>query len=234
MVRQLTPGGSTTCRSGSIASRYLPTVTCFSRRLRCRDRDGAFAMLPPIRSPGHWTALVCGYPQFGKAKETIDLFEKMLSKGVKPDGVTFIGVFSACSRAGFVEKGRGYFYSMQKDNGIVPVDDHYTCMIDLYSRSGRLKEAEEFIKQMPVCPDAIGWGTLLSACRLRGDMEISKWAAEIDPRNPASYLFLWSMHAAKGQWNEVPQLRRGMKEPGCSWIKYKNKVHIFSADDRSH
>ena len=48
------------------------------------------------------------------------------------------------------------------------------------------------------------------------------------------------MLAAKGQWNEVAQLRRGMrdrqvkKEPGCSWIKYKNKVHIFSADDQSH
>ncbi|GJM89969.1 hypothetical protein PR202_ga06201 [Eleusine coracana subsp. coracana] len=121
-----------------------------------------------------WTALVSGYAQFGKAKETIDLFEKMLAKGVKPDGVTFIGVLSACSRAG----------------------------------SGRLKEAEEFIKKMPVPPDAIGWGTLLSA--------------------------------SKGQWSEVAQLRRGMrdrqvkKEPGCSWIKYKNKVHIFSADDQSH
>jgi pentatricopeptide repeat protein len=191
-----------------------------------------------------WTALVSGYAQFGKAKETIDLFEKMLSKGVKPDGVTFIGVLSACSRAGFVEKGCSYFYSMQKDHGIAPVDDHYTCMIDLYSRSGRLKEAEKFIKQMPVRPDAIGWGTLLSACRLRGEMEIGKWAAEnlleIDPQNPASYVLLCSMHAAKGQWNEVAQLRRGMrdrqvkKEPGCSWIKYKNKVHIFSADDQSH
>ncbi|CAO2197994.1 unnamed protein product [Urochloa humidicola] len=191
-----------------------------------------------------WTALVSGYAQFGKAKETIDLFEKMLSKGVKPDGVTFIGVLSACSRAGFVEKGRSYFYSMLKDHGIVPADDHYTCMIDLYSRSGRLREAEEFIKQMPVRPDAIGWGTLLSACRLRGDMEIGKWAAEnlleIDPHNPASYVLLCSMHAAKGEWNEVAQLRRGMrdrqvkKEPGCSWIKYKNKVHIFSADDQSH
>jgi len=191
-----------------------------------------------------WTALVSGYAKFGKAKETIDLFEKMLSKGVKPDGVTFIGVLSACSRAGFVEKGRSYFYSMQKDHGIVPIDDHYTCMIDLYSRSGRLREAEEFIKQMPMRPDAIGWGTLLSACRLRGDMEIGKWAAEnlleIDPLNPASYVLLCSMHAAKGQWNEVAHLRRGMrdrqvkKEPGCSWIKYKNKVHIFSADDQSH
>uniref|UniRef100_A0A0A9H9Y2 DYW domain-containing protein n=1 Tax=Arundo donax TaxID=35708 RepID=A0A0A9H9Y2_ARUDO len=97
---------------------------------------------------------------------------------------------------------------------------------------------------MPMRPDAIGWGTLLSACRLRGDMEIGKWAAEnlleIDPQNPASYVLLCSMHAAKGQWSDVSQLRRGMrdrqvkKEPGCSWIKYKNKVHIFSADDQSH
>lgn len=191
-----------------------------------------------------WTALVTGYAQFGRAKETIDLFEKMLAKDVKPDGVTFIGVLSACSRAGFVEKGCSYFHSMQKDHGIVPIDDHYTCMIDLYSRSGRLKEAEEFIKQMPMHPDAIGWGTLLSACRLRGDMEIGQWAAEnlleIDPQNPASYVLLCSMHATKGNWNQVAQLRRGMrdrqvkKEPGCSWIKYKNKVHIFSADDQSH
>uniref|UniRef100_A0A0E0JUG4 DYW domain-containing protein n=1 Tax=Oryza punctata TaxID=4537 RepID=A0A0E0JUG4_ORYPU len=191
-----------------------------------------------------WTALVTGYAQFGKAKETIDLFEKMLANGLKPDGVTFIGVLSACSRAGLVEKGLDYFDSMQKDHGIVPIDDHYTCMIDLYSRSGRFKEAEEFIKQMPHSPDAFGWATLLSSCRLRGNMEIGKWAAEnlleTDPQNPASYVLLCSMHAAKGQWTEVAQLRRGMrdrqvkKEPGCSWIKYKNKVHIFSADDQSH
>ncbi|KQJ92818.1 putative pentatricopeptide repeat-containing protein At1g68930 [Brachypodium distachyon] len=191
-----------------------------------------------------WTALVMGYAQFGKAKETIDLFEKMLSKGVKPDGVTFIGVLSACSRSGLVDKGRSYFHSMQQDHDIVPLDDHYTCMIDLYSRSGWLKQAEEFIKQMPRCPDAFGWATLLSACRLRGDMEIGKWAAEnllkLDPQNPASYVLLCSMHASKGEWNDVAKLRRGMrdrqvkKEPGCSWIKYKNKVHIFSADDQSH
>ncbi|KAG8057847.1 hypothetical protein GUJ93_ZPchr0002g24174 [Zizania palustris] len=197
-----------------------------------------------FRDPVSWTALVSAYAQFGKAKETIDLFEKMLANGLKPDGVTFIGVLSACSRAGLVEKGCGYFDSMQKDHGILPTDDHYTCMIDLYSRSGRLKEAEEFIKQMPHSPEAFGWATLLSSCRLRGNMEIGKWAAEnlleTDPQNPASYVLLCSMHAAKAQWTEVARLRRGMrdrqvkKEPGCSWIKYKNKVHIFSADDQSH
>ncbi|KAK4841927.1 hypothetical protein QYF36_012721 [Acer negundo] len=62
-----------------------------------------------------WTALVSAYAKFGKANETIDLFERMLAHGMKPDGVTFIGVLSACSRTGLVEKGRRYFESMEKE-----------------------------------------------------------------------------------------------------------------------
>ncbi|CAM0145838.1 unnamed protein product [Urochloa decumbens] len=175
-------------------------VTLYGKCGNIEDAHRLFDEMP-FHDQVSWTALVSGYAQFGKARETIDLFEKMLSKGVKPDGVTFIGVLSACSRAGFVDKGRSYFYSMRKDHGIVPIDDHYTCMIDLWAAENLL---------------------------------------EIDPQNPASYVLLCSMHASKGQWNEVAQLRRGMrdrqvkKEPGCSWIKYKNKVHIFSADDQSH
>ncbi|KAG6478388.1 hypothetical protein ZIOFF_061830 [Zingiber officinale] len=191
-----------------------------------------------------WTALVSGYAQFGKANETMDLFERMLNEGVMPDGITFIGVLSACSRAGLVEKGYRYYNSMIHDHHIVPTADHYTCMIDLLSRSGRLKEAEDFINQMPCHPDAIAWATLLSSCRFRNELEIGKWAAEnlleLEPQNPASYVLLSSLHAARGNWDEVAHLRKGMrdknvrKEPGCSWIKYKNKVHIFSADDQSH
>lgn len=190
-----------------------------------------------------WTALVTCYAQFGKAKETIELFEEMLSRGLQPDGVTFVGVLSACSRAGFVEKGRYYFALMVDRYGIKPVLDHYTCMIDLFSRSGQLEEARNFILRMPVRPDTIGWSTLLSSCRNRGDMEIGKWAAEslleLDPQNSAGHVLLVSIYASKGKWEEVAELRKGMrekgvrKEPGCSWIKYKNKVHIFTADDMS-
>ncbi|KAA8529287.1 hypothetical protein F0562_033914 [Nyssa sinensis] len=169
-----------------------------------------------IRDEVSWTALVSGYSQFGKAKETIELFENMLAHALQPDGVTFIGVLSACSRAGLVEKGCRYFELMVEEHGIMPIQDHYTCMIDLYSRAGRV----------------------------HSNMEIGKWAAEslleLEPQNPATYILLSSMYAAKGEWDKVAQLRRGMrhpgslrKEPGCSWIKYKNRVHIFSAYDRS-
>lgn len=196
-----------------------------------------------IKDQVSWTALVSGYAQFGKANKTIELFESMLANGVKPDGVTFIGVLSACSRAGLVQKGYHYFKSMIENHKIVPIADHYTCMIDLLSRAGKLKEAEDFIKQMPCRPDAIGWATLLSSCRVHGNMEIGKWAAEslleLDPQSPASYILLSNIYASKGRWEDVSLLRRQMrdrgvrKEPGCSWIKYRNKVHVFSADDRS-
>ncbi|KAL5828558.1 hypothetical protein ACOSQ3_018026 [Xanthoceras sorbifolium] len=196
-----------------------------------------------IRDEVSWTALVSGYAQFGKANETIELFERMLAHGMNPDGVTFIGVLSACSRAGLVEKGRRYFESMVEEHGITPIHDHYTCMIDLLSRAGRLDEAKTFINKMPFCPDAIGWATLLSSCRTHGNVEIGKWAAEslleLEPQNPASYILLSSIYASKGKWDLVSQLRKRMrdkgvrKEPGCSWIKYNNKVHIFSADDQS-
>ncbi|XP_009767245.1 putative pentatricopeptide repeat-containing protein At1g68930 [Nicotiana sylvestris] len=196
-----------------------------------------------VKDEVSWTALVSGYAQFGKAAETIDLFEKMLVHGLQPDGVTFVGVLSACSRAGLVNEGKVYFESMVKEHGITPILDHYTCMIDLFSRAGRLVEAKDFIEKMPCTPDAIGWATLLSSCRTRGNMEIGKWAAEslleLEPENPASYVLLTSMYAVQGNWAEVARLRRAMrdrgvrKEPGCSWIKYKNRVHIFSADDKS-
>jgi pentatricopeptide repeat protein len=159
----------------ALVSGLMPYITVFNALVTLYGKCGSIEEAHRLfdgksHNQVSWTALVWRYAQFGKAKETMGLFEKMLAKGVKPDGVTFIGVLSACSRAGFVEKGCSYFDSMQKNHGIVPTDDHYTCTIHLYSRSGRIKEAEEFIKQMPTHPAAIGWRALLSACRLRGDM----------------------------------------------------------------
>lgn len=195
-----------------------------------------------------WTALLSVYAQFGKAKETIELFETMTlhqNKGLKPDAVTFISVLSACSRVGLVEKGCRYFKSMVEDHGINPTSDHYTCMIDLYGRVGRLEEAKILITNTEACLiDGIGWATLLSSCKIHGNISIGEWAAEslreLEPQNPASYVLLLNIYASKGMWEDVCRLRRTMrdlglkKEPGCSWIKHENKFHIFAADDHSN
>lgn len=178
-------------------------ITLYGKCGSIEDSERLFNEMS-IRDEVSWTALVSCYAQFGKAKETIDLLEKMLAQGLKPDAVTFIVILSACSRAGLVEKGKIYFESMVKDYRITPIADHYTCMIDLFSRSGRLGEAKNFIHNMPLPPDAIGWAQLLSSCRLNGNMEIGKWAAgsllELEPQNLASYILLINIYAARGKW----------------------------------
>ncbi|KAI5431271.1 hypothetical protein KIW84_035444 [Lathyrus oleraceus] len=52
-----------------------------------------------------WTSLICAYAFHGLAKEATEMFEKMLSRGIIPDKIAFLGVLTACAHRGFVTKG---------------------------------------------------------------------------------------------------------------------------------
>eukprot|EP01018_Ginkgo_biloba_P036306 Gb_38750 [translate_table: standard] len=198
----------------------------------------------PQRNLVSWTTLITGYAQNGHGNDVLQLFEEMVRIGLKPDHITFIGVLSACSHAGLIDEGLLYFDSMVRDHCIKPRPDHYACMIDLLGRAGRLDEAEVFINNMPFEPDAVVWGALLSACRIHGNMELGKRAAEclskLEPLNAASYVLLSNIYSAAGRWDDAAKMRKMMKDmgvkknPGCSWIKVKNKLHVFAVEDRSH
>jgi len=168
----------------------------------------------------------------------------MQSADMSPDEITFVGVLSACSHSGLVDEGWRCFNSMSHDYGLKPEMEHYACMIDLLGRSGHLYEAERFIENMPYKPNTTMWGALLSACRLHGNMDLAKTAAEelfkLEPQNTANYVLLSNIYAACGRWGDVEKVRtlmrdRGIqKHPGCSWIEVKNQVHAFLVDDKSH
>lgn len=44
-------------------------------------------------------------------------------------------------------------------------------MVDLLGRAGLISEAEVFIANMPIEPDAFVWGALLGACSIHGKVE---------------------------------------------------------------
>eukprot|EP01018_Ginkgo_biloba_P013181 Gb_21046 [translate_table: standard] len=191
-----------------------------------------------------WTVMVTAYGKHGHGKEVFQLFEQMKQSGMKPDGITYLAVLSACSHAGLVDEGWHYFYAMMQDNCITPRAAHYACMVDLLGRAGQLDEAHVFIKDMPVKPNAAVWGALLNACRIHANMELGKLAAEhlfeLDPQNAGNYVVLSNVYAAAAKWEDILRLRKTMKdrgikkEPGCSWIEVKNRVHVFPVGDRSH
>lgn len=82
-----------------------------------------------------WNAMIVGYAQNGYGMEALELFRNMLACGEKPDHVTMIGALCACSHAGLVEEGRHYFSAMTEEYGVVPLKNHYTCLVDLLGRA---------------------------------------------------------------------------------------------------
>ncbi|XP_031737016.1 pentatricopeptide repeat-containing protein At4g39530 isoform X2 [Cucumis sativus] len=190
-----------------------------------------------------WNSMISMYAQHGKVEEALRMFETMVSNNINPNYVTFVSVLSACSHVGFVEDGLQHYNSMAR-YGIEPGIEHYASVVTLLGRAGRLTEAREFIEKMTIRPAALVWRSLLSACRVFGNVELAKHAAEmaisIDPMDSGSYVMLSNIFASKGMWGDVKRLRLKMdvngvvKEPGQSWIEVNGEVHIFVSRDKVH
>ncbi|KAK7324868.1 hypothetical protein VNO77_28762 [Canavalia gladiata] len=191
-----------------------------------------------------WNSMISGYAQHGQARKALEVYEEMQRQNLEVDAVTFVGVISACTHAGLVDKGQNYFNVMINDHHINPTMEHYSCMIDLYSRAGMLQKAMDIINGMPFAPSATVWRTILAASRVHHSIELGQLAAEkiisLQPQDSAAYVLLSNMYAAAGNWQERVNVRKLMdkrkvkKEPGYSWIEVKNKTYSFLAGDSSH
>ena len=48
------------------------------------------------------------------------------------------------------------------------------CMVDLMARAGRLDDARTLIGRMPTGPTDTAWRSLLNACRIHGDLDLTE------------------------------------------------------------
>jgi pentatricopeptide repeat protein len=214
---------------------------------KCGDVENAakvFEKLAIKKDTISWNSMIVGFAKNGYAERALKVFDEMNQSSVTPDDVTFLGVLTACSHAGLVSEGQRIFDNMVNFYGIRPRVDHYACMVDLLGRWGFLKEAEEFIDELDVEPNAMIWANLLGACRIHGDEKRGQRAAkkliELEPQNSSPYVLLSNIYAASEHWDEARSLRRTMvqkeiqKMPGCSWIVVGQKTSSFVAGDISH
>ncbi|XP_057490468.1 pentatricopeptide repeat-containing protein At2g37320-like [Actinidia eriantha] len=147
---------------------------------KCGDVKEALYMFKNmhIKDPVTWNSMIAGYAQHGLALEAIDLFEEMKQqKKSKIETITYLGVLSSCRHACFVQQGLFYFNSMA-EYGLEPELDHYSCIVDLLGRAKDLEKARDFIRKMPISPNGVIWGSLLSSCRVRENVWIRIEASE--------------------------------------------------------
>ena len=181
------------------------------------------------RSTVTWNSMIFGLANSGHCLKAVGLLDRMLQEGTKPDHLTFTAVLTGCSYGGMVETGKALYRAMREEYGIEPRLEHYACMVHLLGGAGRLDEAHNFIKAMPVEPDCFVWGALLGACRSHGNVELAELAAArlrtVEPGNVSSYLLLSDALASAGKQNDVFKIKRLVKRrrlkrlDGCSWLE---------------
>lgn len=196
------------------------------------------------RDTTSWNAMICGYAHNGLAREALNVFQDMLATEQCPNYVTFVGVLSACGHLGLVQEGFYNLNQLMKRFGIEPGLEHYTCIVGLLSKSGRLDEAEDFMRSTPVKWDVVAWRTLLNASHVHQNYDfgsrIAKLILEMEPKDVGTYTLLSNMYAKAKRWDGVSKVRRLMKErnikkePGVSWIEIRNTTYVFVSDDSYH
>lgn len=188
-----------------------------------------------------WNALIAGYSRGGHTGASLQCYKDMQAAGVKPNGVTFLALLSACSHAGLVDQGLLFFESMQREHGISPEMEHYVGLVDLLGRAGHFLELEALLSGMPMQPNVAFWMCLLGACQKHGKVELGKLAFDcavgVEPGRSAAYVIMRNIYADAGlvehalRLNALRQAGCVKKVPGQSWIEHDSSVHTFTVGE---
>eukprot|EP01119_Soliformovum_irregulare_P008359 TRINITY_DN21480_c0_g1_i1.p1 TRINITY_DN21480_c0_g1~~TRINITY_DN21480_c0_g1_i1.p1 ORF type:complete len:653 (-),score=132.00 TRINITY_DN21480_c0_g1_i1:35-1993(-) len=211
----------------------------------CGDINAARHIFDDIsnqdRTPDIWAAMVRGYANHGDAAKAIHLFKESQTKDVPFSEILSTAAINACAHVGWVDQAYEIFN--QTKSSFQLRNYSYNAMVDVLSRAGRLKEAEDLIQEIPR-PDAMTWTALLGGCKIHLDLDRGERAfrklQEIDPVNSSGYVLLSNLYAALGKPQERTLIRRSMdqhsikKVPGFSRIEIDGKSHEFFVEDQNH
>ncbi|KAL5182527.1 Pentatricopeptide repeat-containing protein [Glycine soja] len=180
---------------------------------KCNHVDEARLIFDSMctRNVVSWTSMITTYSQNAQGHHDLQLFKEFIhSRLDKPNHFMLCSAISACASLGSLGSGK--------------------ITLDMLGRVGRIEEAYQLAKSFQVEGDeyAMLWGTLLSASRLYGRVDIALEASnrliESNQQVAGAYVTLSNAYALAGDWENAHNLRSEMKhtgvckEPGSSWI----------------
>lgn len=200
----------------------------------------------PHKNVVTWSAIIAAYGLIGLPNEALALLAEMKICGLRPNQVTALSLLSACSHGGLVEEGLSLFEELIWDHEVEPGLEHYSCLVDLLARAGKVDSAMNLIGKLRVGlkPGASAWGALLSACRNYENYEFGAIAfpqvVELEPSSSAGYLLASNMYASGHSWVDATKMRMLAKEGGVTVIAGYSLVYVngkacrFLAGDNHH
>ncbi|KAJ4747095.1 Pentatricopeptide repeat-containing protein [Rhynchospora pubera] len=186
----------------------------------------------PIKHITCWNAMIVGLAVHGCSDEALELFGTIeKEKKQLPNQTTFLGVLIACRNKGLIQEGKRIFNRMIDEYKITPGIKHYGCMIDFLSRCGLVKEAYNMAKEMPIKANTVLWKTILSACRVHGQVELAdsvfKELLEAGPLGEEEFVTMSNVYAEAERWQDVERLRESMVDCGSLKIAGWSQIDSF-------
>ncbi|KAK4278563.1 hypothetical protein QN277_016395 [Acacia crassicarpa] len=178
-----------------------------------------------------WNSLIAGYVLHGQSESALQLVHRMREEGLQPSRGTFASIILAYSLAGMVDEGKSAFASITEEYQIKPGQEHYAAVVHLLGRSGKLAEAMDFIRNMPIEPNSSVWAAMLTACRIHKNFGLAILAGEhlltLEPGNNIIRHLLLQAYSLRGKNWEAPKVTQSEKPVGKCWIETRNMVHTF-------
>ncbi|KAK7300936.1 hypothetical protein RJT34_11789 [Clitoria ternatea] len=187
-----------------------------------------------------WNSMLSGCVLHGCSESALDLFYQMRKDGIQPNRITFASIILAYGHAAMVDEGKHAFSNITKEYQITPEQEHYSAMVYLLGRSGKLAEALKFIQEMPMEPNSSVWSALLTACRIHRNLRLAILAGEslleLEPGNIITRHLLsqaYNLYAKSWEAQKLPKLEKEEQPVGESWIEWKNMVYTFVVGEQS-
>lgn len=131
---------------------------------KCGELELASRALREAKKPNmtSWTALIGGCVHRGKNREAINLFQEILSCGMKPSELTFASVLGAFSRDKKT-KGGMQLHCLIIKLGVKSFTFVSNALLNFYAKIGCLDDSFKISSEMDV-HDIVCWNALIAGC----------------------------------------------------------------------
>jgi len=120
----------------------------------------------PVRDVVTWNSMVGGYVKNSRFLDALNLFQRMLSCRVEPDGFTFASVVTACARLGAFCNAKWVHGLMAEKR----VELNYilsAALIDMYAKCGRIDVSRQVFEE--VVRDHVSiWNAMIGGLAIHG------------------------------------------------------------------
>ncbi|KAI3419531.1 uncharacterized protein J3R85_013032 [Psidium guajava] len=121
----------------------------------------------PVRDMFAWSSMISGYAQNGLPNEAVKVFVEMVSKNIKPDEFTLVGLMSACSQLGCGKLAKWVDSYLSESSIALETAHVVAALIDMNVKCGNIERATELFEILPK-RDIISYCSMIQGLSMHG------------------------------------------------------------------